>query len=376
LRRCWFPLLLLLLLPVVVVAQGVCRHCKGEGRVACTKKDHDRRRACGEMAGLEHKCTVIYSTPCCRGMEVVHCEKCNDPIAEAEITEELEKRAAWVKAQRDFLEVTKIRATTVESDAFILHCSLPGWITKEARVNQTRATHLFSRRLEDTAAKWKEVVGVLPEQKQRLYLVADANQHMTMTLNKMGSGQTGPFRIQSLAGVTCTWPDQRSPRLLDKDRHMHPHIVHQGTHMLHHGSISFHVKNPAWISAGLAHWFDIAMTDITRDFCFQESVIKSNWDGADWSKKIFSDLAGGGALSFAEVVDAPSLDNLHHRGHAYAWSYCDFLIKAHPEKFKAFYRALKETNDTKKALDSVFGWSTSTFQDEWRAWALKSYGGR
>jgi hypothetical protein len=37
---------------------------------------------------------------------------------------------------------------------------------------------------------------------------------------------------------------------------------------------------------------------------------------------------------------------------------------------------MKEKNDTKAALDEVFNLSTSAFHDQWRAWAIKAYGGR
>ena len=54
----------------------------------------------------------------------------------------------------------------------------------------------------------------------------------------------------------------------------------------------------------------------------------------------------------------------------------DFLIHAHPEKFKQLYKQLKATNDTKKALDSTFNLSSASFHDQWRKWVLKNYAPR
>ncbi|MAB90252.1 MAG: hypothetical protein CMJ90_12440, partial [Planctomycetes bacterium] len=100
--RCILISLLVLTTLSGLPAQRVCYKCKGEGSVVCKKKDHDQKRTCGKWK-FEHKCSSLFSAPCCRGTLQVHCERCNDPVAEAKIMERVEGRASWVKQHKDLL---------------------------------------------------------------------------------------------------------------------------------------------------------------------------------------------------------------------------------------------------------------------------------
>ena len=153
----------LILIPMMVAlalqalpAQRTCYKCKGEGYIACKKKDHDTRRTCGKWA-FEHKCSPLFSAACCRGTQKVFCERCNDPIAEAEITEELEGRVGWVKKQRELLAKAGLKGVTVETKNFTLHFMVHRWNSKEARLTRNRAAHLFAYRLQQAADRFQEV---------------------------------------------------------------------------------------------------------------------------------------------------------------------------------------------------------------------------
>ncbi|MAG57984.1 MAG: hypothetical protein CMJ83_16995 [Planctomycetes bacterium] len=353
-------------------AQKKCYVCKGEGFIVCKKKQHNAKKLCGKWK-FEHKCSAVLTASCCRGLQKVHCTRCNDPIAEAEILEEIDQRKLWVDRQKAWMKPTNVRVATIETKEFILHFSIPRWSGKGMRYTRSKAAHLFAYRLQTTADRFREITGVLPHRKQRMYMVASGTENSIVTVNKMGGGYTGPFRRSGLSGSVCTWPDPRNPRLLDDDKNMHSHVVHMGTHLLHRASHKFNRENPPWLSCGLSHWMDLELTEQTRDFCFNERSAKSPWNLVEWKTKIYGEVASRREIQFAEVIAKKTLDQTDHRDHAYAYSYIDFMISAYPAKFKAFYKSIKSSNSTKKAIDDVFNWSTSSFHDYWRKWVIKNY---
>ena len=370
--RCILISLLVLTTLSGLPAQRVCYKCKGEGSVVCKKKDHDQKRTCGKWK-FEHKCSSLFSAPCCRGTLQVHCERCNDPVAEAKIMERVERRASWVKQHKDLLGRAGIKGVTVETDNFRVHFMIPRWSANEARLTRNRAAHLFAYRLQKAADRFHEICGTTPGLRQTLTMCKDAKENLSFTLTHMGGGYQVPFRRSAAAGLVCTWPIPQQPWDLKNDENMHSHVVHLGTHLMHWASLKFHLQTVVWLDVGLCHWMELDQTKQTRNFCFNEGAAKDLWMDADWKKKIYSEVGGKSEVTFAALLTKKNLDQTDHRDHAYCWSFVDYLVAAHPEKFKKFYREMKLQNDTKKALDRVFNISTASFHDQWRNWVRKNY---
>ena len=68
-------------------------------------------------------------------------------------------------------------------------------------------------------------------------------------------------------------------------------------------------------------------------------------------------------------------DRSSDRDRAYGWAFVEFLIRTRkPEEFRKFFKTLKSTNgDTKKAMQTAYGWSTARFQEKWREYVLKTW---
>lgn len=369
----------LILIPLLVAAvlqglpaQKTCYKCKDEGYVACKSKDHDTRRTCGKWK-FEHKCSSLFSAPCCRGTHKVLCERCNDPVAEAELLEAAESRTSWVKRQKDYLARAGLKGVTVETKNFTLHFLIRRWTSKASRLTRNRAAHLFAYRLQETADRFQEICGTLPGLRQTLTMCANEKENLSFTLNHMGGGYRVPFRRNSTAGIVCTWPIPRQPWDLKNDKHMHSHVVHLGTHLLHWATVKMHMETVVWFDVGLAHWMEIDQTKQTRNFCFNEGTGKDLWMDANWKKKIYMEVGSNSEVKFATLLTRKNLDQTNHRDHAYCWSFIDYLTTVYPEKFKKFYREMKLQNDTKKALDAVFNMSTASLHDRWRKWVRKNY---
>lgn len=366
-------LILLLAVPLTSLpAQKKCYKCKGEGAIECKKKDHDPKRLCGKWK-FEHRCTPLWSAPCCRGLKRVWCERCNDPIAEAEIAGAMQDRAAWVKSQREWLKRAMLKGITIETKDFRLHFTIKRWSGKGARYTRSKAAHLFAYRLQKAADRWTEICGRTPGSRQTLVMCATEAENLSCSLHHMGGGQRVPYRRNSTSGLVCTWPIPGNPWALDDDRNMHSHVVHMGTHLLHWANIQFHMQTVVWFDVGLAHWFEIDQTDQTRQFCINEGGGRDPWRSADWKKRIYSELSKKDEVKFATLLTRKNLDQTTPREHAYMWSFVDYLIARDPARFKKFYREMKTQNATKKALDKVYNISTASLHDQWRKWALKNY---
>ena len=367
-------LILLLIAPLTSLpAQKKCYKCKSTGVIPCKKKDHDPKRHCGKWK-FEHRCTGVWNAPCCRGLEKVWCERCNDPVAEAEIMSELKSRADWVKRHREYLRRAGIQGVTVETKDFRVHCSMRRWSQKGARHTRSKAAHLFAYRLQKTADRFREICGRTPGGKQTLMLCETGAENLSFTLHHMGGGHRNAFRQNGPSGLVCTWPDPSRPAELKKDENMHSHVVHLGTHLLHYPNIQMHRQPEVWFDIGLAHWLELDQTGQTRNFCINEGAGTDPWREANWKKRLHSEVSKKSEIKFATVLSYKNLDQTQARDHAYAWSFVDYLIALDGEKFKKFYREIKTLNDSKKALDKVYNVSTASLHDRWRKWVLKEYG--
>ena len=367
--------LILLSLVQQLPGQKTCYKCKGTGKLACKSKEHDPKRVCGKWT-FEHRCTPIFQAPCCRGTGMTTCSRCNDPVAEAELGQDMEARVRWAKSQREFLSKARLKGVTVETKNFTLHCMVRRWSTKAGRHNRSRTAHLFAYRLQQLADRFEELCGQMPSQRQTLVLCDSGAENVSFTLNHMQGGYQIPLNRYTMAGLSCTWPIPQAPWHLKDDKNMHAHVIHRCTHLLHWANIKFHMQTTVWLDVGLAHWMSQDLTGLTRDFCFNEGTARAVWKEADWKKKILKEVSGKDEVKFATLLSRKNIEQTSHREHAYCWSFVDFLIHAHPEKFKQLYKQLKATNDTKKALDSTFNLSSASFHDQWRKWVLKNYAPR
>jgi len=366
-------LILLLAFPITSLpAQKKCYKCKGHGFIQCKSKDHDSKRLCGKWK-FEHRCTSLWAAPCCRGLHKQWCQRCNDPIVEAELATEQQDRIAWVKSHREYLKRAGLKGTTIETKNFRLHVPMRRWSGKGARYTRSKAAHLFAFRLQRLADRFSEICGTLPTGLQTLVMCDNEAENVSFTLHHMGGGHRSPFRLNSLTGLVCTWPIPTNPWALKDDQNMHSHVVHMGTHLLHWSAIKFHMRTVVWFDVGLAHWFELDQTKQTRQYCINEGSGKDPWRMADWKKKIYGELSKKEEVKFATLLTRKNLDQTNAREHAYCWSFVDYLITRDAAKFKKLYDEMKTQNDSKKAIDKIYNTSTASLHDQWRKWALKAY---
>ena len=57
----------------------------------------------------------------------------------------------------------------------------------------------------------------------------------------------------------------------------------------------------------------------------------------------------------------------------YAWSYCDYLLRAHSAKFGAIAQGVKAREPYGELLKRVLGTTLAEFQDGWQQWVKATY---
>lgn len=348
-------------------AQG-CGRCHGQGTVPCKQKNHDRERVC--RTTLEHRCDAIWGARCCRGLEKVLCERCEDPVARMELEQALKARRSWVERMREVEKKAGIRMSHVRTEHFVLHYSIRRFKYGLKRYNRIQGAHHFADLVEEAASRFEEVCGNISRPRHTLFLVPSEDQNMAVTLTFMGVGHKVAFKLYSHACKVSCWP---RPPELRRGEMFRSHVVHNATHCMVQSTHGFKQDFAPWFDAGMAHWIEKDVTDLITTFCFEEVNTKDRWKSIDWRKPIYNEVRRRDDVSLAEL-SSMVMDGMEHRHHAYAWSFVDFLINRHPEEFKTFFRELKRTNETRTALDKALGWSSNSFQDNWRRYVLAEYG--
>ncbi len=199
----------------------------------------------------------------------------------------------------------------------------------------------------------------------------DGGQCLATTLHFSGTGHKTAFKHFSLACQVFTWP---MPPALKPAKMFEAHVCHLGAHELERAAIKFNLEPAAWLDIGLAHWIEKDVMKEQSTFCFHEvnASGKNRWQTGKWKKMIYAVVRKRSAAKFANISRRDT-DNIDHRAHVHCWSYVDFMIKKHPQKFQKFFQEIKRTANTKKALDNQFQWSTSAFHDAWRKYVIREY---
>ncbi len=353
-------------------APSKCSKCQGTGLIACTSKDHDTKKHCG--ISRPHLCDAVLGAKCCGGLQKIACANCNRLDIAEELDRERITRESWLATQRKYDTDTRIQMSHVQTDNMIVHWSPLTWKVGETILSRSRAAHLYADRVEHLAEKFKKVTGVLPTQRQSVWIMKAPAEEGVVTLLYMGGGYTSPFKQLGQTGNFATWPNRQTGTT--EDEFMHQHVIHNTTHLLVEAGHNFRLEFSPWFVEGLAHWMEIEYFGEARNYCFQEINVKGPWENAGWPKKLFGEISGGKDLPLSGMY-GKKMDQMSHRDTAYNWSFVDGLIRSIDEaKFPDYYRTLKSTNDGQAALDQVFGLSSTSFQERWRAWALKRYGAR
>jgi hypothetical protein len=165
---------------------------------------------------------------------------------------------------------------------------------------------------------------------------------------------------------------------LHEESELHQACVHQVAHCLlsnvYDGIWPGNIKG-GWIDEGLAHFYENKLFGEVRHYCYVEDDTIQTFKFGRWEPEVRNAVDQKKALGFLSVTGLDTV-NMTPEQRMYAWSFCDYILRAMPGKFAKLAKAIKQKKVVSDALPSSlgvnpFGWSTRTRRKKGRASRLR-----
>jgi hypothetical protein len=211
-------------------------------------------------------------------------------------------------------------------------------------------------------------VGLLPEKRQTMFILATSGQNRKVSGKVLGKETELAMKIFGAEGKATQWP---SPPHLVGDVSFHGHVVHNATHLLTHAVVPNAREIPWWLDLGLAHWVERGtIDDKVFTYCLVTDHDKSKWDEEDWRQLISSEVRGRENETLRNLAGR-SPAGMKHRDHAYGWAFVDYVVSEHPGGLRKLLEACVENPDTEAILQKALGMDSGAFQEAWEKYVRK-----
>lgn len=373
--------LILLALAAGLAAQVSCRVCSSNGSHPCSKhRGFLEREQPGHGTSF---CSVAAECKQCGGALATDCRTCSSPDVERELARRRQQVADWLTERRAAVDAF----TGSERPVLHLrtpHCELAftiGPLTVDRRKLDPHALmHLYGERIEALRALFVTTLelddGDLPGTLQ-VFMFRDQRDHERIGPRVTGLGGGGSTGTK-LMGVPCVYSMAHDRRGAPDDEALHRQIVHHVAHLLLANmapSQWLGNRGHGWVDAGVAHWFEDAVTGACANFCYEEVLLQpgAGFKGGRWRAPVRKLVDRGEVASFAEL-SRRNTDQLGFEEHATAFAYVDFLLSAHGgAKFRDFVRRLKRGEATRDALQKIYGLNPLTIDGVFEQWVKANY---
>ena len=263
--------------------------------------------------------------------------------------------------------------------------------------------HLMAQRGEEFYARFQALLGVtdddFPESRQNegpymgigkylgekdkfdVVLHVNRKTHQLFTSAHMGVSVTDSLRWhlspqhKMLASIPAVDSDIRY------DRNLHPHTVHNLSHLFLCAYKNFYYHPPIWLDEGLAHAMEHEINNEFHTLDGEEGSMPDNRGPGDWDAEL-SRLAKRGKLTgYPELLHIQAFGDMSQDDHVSAYGLVRFLIDEKPEEFAAFLGAVKGQLDDegiqdgtdlrglqRRSFKELFGWTPAQIDEAWGAW--------
>ncbi len=361
--------LLLATLALLAPPPQDCRKCEDTGVLPCRRCARDPCTAARPFAF----CSVAAACSDCGGAGAVPCGKC-----EAESTLDLDARraevAAWsvkIKAVDDFMQRDLHHVATAH---FTLTWDIPR-IDLARAAKPHPAMHVYLDRLADLRADFQDRLGASDED----FL---APTHVMLWSRKQDQEQASlkytlqPSSTESkLMGQEPCVSIFYDKSFLHEEFELHQAVVHQTVHcLLSNVFDGIWVGNirGGWIDEGLAHWYETELFGGVRHYCYVESDSLRRFKFGQWEPSVRAAVDKDENLGLLAVTGRNTVE-MTPQERMYAWSFCDYLLRAKPGSFGPVARALKQKKSLKDALGEGLGVSPFELERNWRTWVHETY---
>jgi len=362
---------LLCALLLVPAAAPDCKRCKDTGFLTCPA---EAKHACTGSAAKH--CSVAAACASCAGTHRVPCARCS-PEPGAEYLAEQAAQRAWLATTKPTDETFGRPLVHAESAHFALVFDIPR-LDVEGGATAHGGMHVYLERLEALHAQVSADLGATDADylaPTRVYLWArQADQEKASLLYTRQSSST-ESKLMGKEPVVTIFYDKE---WLHEEFELHQALAHQVAHCLlsnvWDGIWPGNIR-AGWLDEGLAHAYEMALFGEVRHYCYVETDTILDLTRGSWEPPVRAAVETGAAPGFLGIAGKNTTEILPEE-QLFAWSYVDFVRRAHPRQLGPLARALKARRPLKEALAETVGLSPFQFEDAWRVFVLANYAAR
>ena len=350
-----------------------CQTCTNTGEVPCAACAKTTCTWAGEGKVAALFCSQAAECKECLGTRRIACPDCKRGLP-AKTAKLREDTAAWLAEMHKVDEVVAGKAWHAESAHFRI-----SWNIKQVDVKGGETPHggmhLYLDRLEalyadfvrDVSATDKDFFG---KTHVMLWQKMQDQERASLAFTKQSSSTES--KLMGAKPFVSIFYDKSH---LHEEYELHQAVTHQTAHCLlsnvFDGIWPGNIKG-GWIDCGLAHAYEIRYFGNVRHYCYVEQDTLRMFKFGRWEQEVLSDVQTGKEIRFLAVTGL-NTEEMTPEQHMFAWSYCDYLLRAHTAKFGAIAKAVKAKQPYAELLRRELDLSPAQFQDNWAAWVKATY---
>lgn len=348
-----------------------CAACKDTGELEC--KACAKTTCKWEGPGKAQWCTQSVACPDCVGTRRAACTKCERGLPEAAKKLHAEA-AAWRAKMQDIDRQVETTAVHAQSPHFRITWSIKQVDAKGGNTPHG-GMHVYLDRLEALYADFLRDVGATEKDfldRTHVMLWQTEKEQAKASILYTGQSSSTESKLMGKSPVVSIFYDKSH---LHEEFELHQAMVHQVAHCLlsnvFDGIWPGNIKG-GWIDCGLAHAYEIRYFGSVRHYCYVESDTLQTFKFGRWEQAVLSGVQSGKELRFLGVTGRHTTE-LTPEEHMYAWSYCDYLLRAHAARFGAVVKAVKQRVAAGELLRTVLDTTPAQFQEDWATWVKETY---
>jgi hypothetical protein len=345
-----------------------CRKCADLGLAPCPElKAHACTGAAARVCAVAARCAE------CIGTGTVPCAKCGR-------APEAGHAAARAEGAAFLAEMAPIDAefgrplAHARSAHFLLTFDVEGLDVKGGATRHD-GLHLYLERLEELHARFAADLGVREEDwlgPTHVLLWHSKEDQEKAALAYTRQSSSTESKLMGHSPVVTIFYDEA---WLHEEFELHQAVAHQVAHCLlsnaWDGIWPGNIRG-GWLDEGLAHAYELELFGEVRHYCYVESDTILDLQRGSWEPPVRALVDAGETAGFLGVAGKNTTE-LTEEEQLLAWSYVDYLRRAHPAQLGPIARGVKAKQPIKDVLAATLAMTPFQFEEVWREWVKATY---
>ncbi|MCK6447381.1 MAG: hypothetical protein L6Q99_13400 [Planctomycetes bacterium] len=350
------------------LAQQVCKACDDTGLVACP--------VCAKQRCTNQRELTFCSLARCKSCGGTQRSECKCSVAPKEdLAAKLAALDAWrTKFPAEVAEFMGREVAVAEAPHFVLVWDVPK-VDHKRGATLHAALHLYLDRLEEFHARFAADVGAndkdFSAKTVAMVWAREADQEKASPKWTLQPSNT-ESKLMGRAPVFSVFYDKGH---MHEEYELHQALVHQATHCLlsnvWNGVWSGNIKG-GWVDEGLAHWYENALFDGVRHYCYVEADTLVDFKFGKWEATVRRALDAGKLPSIFAFTSLNTTEMTPEQ-RMFAWALVDFCLRGPTPRYGAFAKAAKEKRPFGEAVQAISGSSALEFERAWHEWLAANY---